>query len=147
MDRGKIENSLHREIEQLRKSIETLASFPDIDLAELYVAKKCAARILGVCYRTLERWYNSGYIDCIRIGGRVYFPKKELLRIVKNKDGEVSVDLTGKSSGRGAYICPKVECLDKAYKSKALARALDCSIADETYSEMRRVILRRDIER
>lgn len=73
--------------------------------------------------------------------------KKELLRIVKNKDGEVSVDLTGKSSGRGAYICPKVECLDKAYKSKALARALDCSIADETYSEMRRVILRRDIER
>lgn len=74
-------------------------------------------------------------------------PKKELLRIVKNKDGEVSVDLTGKSSGRGAYICPKVECLDKAYKSKALARALDCSIADETYSEMRRVILRRDIER
>ena len=69
-------------------------------------------------------------------------PKKELLRIVKNKDGEVSVDLTGKSSGRGAYICPKVE-----YKSKALARALDCSIADETYSEMRRVILRRDIER
>lgn len=74
MDRGKIENSLHREIEQLRKSIETLASFPDIDLAELYVAKKCAARILGVCYRTLERWYNSGYIDCIRIGGRVYFP-------------------------------------------------------------------------
>ena len=83
MDRRKIENSLHREIEQLRKSIETLASFPDIDLAELYVAKKCAARILGVCYRTLERWYNSGYIDCIRIGGRVYFPKKELLRIAQ----------------------------------------------------------------
>ena len=73
MDRGKIENSLHREIEQLRKSIETLASFPDIDLAELYVAKKCAARILGVCYRTLERWYNSGYIDCIRIGGSKVF--------------------------------------------------------------------------
>lgn len=78
MDRGKIENSLHREIEQLRKSIETLASFPDIDLAELYVAKKCAARILGVCYRTLERWYNSGYIDCIRIGGRVYFPTQRI---------------------------------------------------------------------
>nr|DAY94801.1 MAG TPA: helix-turn-helix domain protein [Caudoviricetes sp.] len=83
MSKNRIENSLHREIEQLRKSIETLASFPDIDLAELYVAKKCAARILGVCYRTLERWYNSGYIDCIRIGGRVYFPKKELLRIAQ----------------------------------------------------------------
>ena len=78
MSKNRIENSLHREIEQLRKSIETLASFPDIDLAELYVAKKCAARILGVCYRTLER-----YIDCIRIGGRVYFPKKELLRIAQ----------------------------------------------------------------
>ena len=73
--------------------------------------------------------------------------KKDLLRIVKNKDGEVSVDLTGKSSGRGAYICPKVECLDKAYKTKALSRALDCEIAEETYSEMRRAILRRDIER
>ena len=55
MSKNRIENSLHREVEQLRKSIETLASFPDIDLAELYVAKKCAARILGVCYRTLER--------------------------------------------------------------------------------------------
>ena len=73
--------------------------------------------------------------------------KKELIRIVRSDEGEFSVDTTGKKAGRGAYICPKVECLDKAYKSKALARALDCSIADETYSEMRRVILRRDIER
>lgn len=73
--------------------------------------------------------------------------KKELLRIVKNKEGEVSVDTTGKSSGRGAYICPKVECLDKAIKIKALSRALDCNITEETYNEMRRVILRRDIER
>lgn len=75
--------SLNREIEQLRRSIEKLGSMQDIDLQELYVAKKCAARILGVCYRTLERWYNSGYIDCIRIGGRVYFPKKELLRVAQ----------------------------------------------------------------
>ncbi|WP_363928308.1 helix-turn-helix domain-containing protein [uncultured Alistipes sp.] len=37
--------------------------------------------MLGICYRTLERWYNSGYIDRIRIGGRIYFPKKELLRV------------------------------------------------------------------
>lgn len=83
MDKDKNERQLRLEIESLRRSIETLESFPDIDLAELYVAKKCAARILGICYRTLERWYNSGYIDCIRIGGRVYFPKKELLRVAQ----------------------------------------------------------------
>ena len=74
-------------------------------------------------------------------------PKKELLRIVRSKEGNVSVDVTGKSSGRGAYICPKVECLDKAYKSRALARALEVEISEETYGEMRRVILRRDIEK
>ena len=74
-------------------------------------------------------------------------PKKELLRIVRDKEGVVSVDVTGKSSGRGAYICPKVECLDKAFKTKALSRALDCAIAEETYNEMRRVILRREIEK
>lgn len=74
-------------------------------------------------------------------------PKKELLRIVRDKEGVVSVDVTGKSSGRGAYICPKVECLDKAFKTKALSRALDCTIAEETYNEMRRVILRREIEK
>lgn len=63
MSKNRIENSLHREIEQLRKSIETLASFPDIDLAELYVAKKCAARILGVCYRI----WSDGIIRDISI--------------------------------------------------------------------------------
>ena len=43
-------------------------------------------------------------------------PKKELLRIVKNKEGEVSCDFVGKASGRGAYICPNIQCLEKAYK-------------------------------
>lgn len=75
------------------------------------------------------------------------YNKKELLRVVKNKEGEVSVDVTGKSSGRGAYICPKTECLEKAIKSKALSRALDCDIPESIYSEIRRVILRRDIEK
>lgn len=78
MSKNRIENSLHREIEQLRKSIETLASFPDIDLAELYVAKKCAARILGVCYRTLERWYNSGYIELHPYRWQSLFPEKRV---------------------------------------------------------------------
>lgn len=72
-------------------------------------------------------------------------PKKELIRIVKNKDGQVSLDLTGKAQGRGAYICPTVECLERAYKSKAMNRALECTMDEAMFSEMKRVILRRDI--
>jgi len=72
-------------------------------------------------------------------------PKKELLRIVKNKEGEVSCDFVGKAPGRGAYICPNVKCLEKAYKIKALSRALECDMTDEMLEELRRVILRREI--
>ena len=71
--------------------------------------------------------------------------KKELIRIVKNSDGAVSVDTTGKAQGRGAYICPSVECLEKAYKSKALNRSLECAMTEEVFSELKRVILRREI--
>ena len=46
--------------------------------------------------------------------------KRELVRIVRNKEGEISVDLTGKKPGRGAYICKSIECLDKAQKAKRL---------------------------
>lgn len=72
-------------------------------------------------------------------------PKKELIRIVKNKEGAVGVDLTGKAQGRGAYLCPAVECLEKAVKSRALQRALECELSEETVSEIKRVILRRGI--
>ena len=58
-------------------------------------------------------------------------PKKELIRIVKSPEGEVSVDLTGKKSGRGAYICKSAECLEKAFKAKRLSRNLDVSISEE----------------
>ena len=71
--------------------------------------------------------------------------KKELLRIVKNNSGEVAFDMTGKAQGRGAYICPKVECLDKAYKAKALNRALECTMTEDMYNELKRVIQRREI--
>lgn len=99
MGKEKNEKQLSREIESLRRSIETLASIPEVELSELYVAKKCAARVLGVCYRTLERWYNSGYIDCIRIGGRVYFPKKELLRVAQLYEQGIST-LSGQDRPR-----------------------------------------------
>ncbi|MCI5727510.1 MAG: YlxR family protein [Clostridium sp.] len=64
-------------------------------------------------------------------------PKKELIRIVKSPEGEVSVDLTGKKSGRGAYICKSAECLEKAFKAKRLSRNLDVSISEEIYNKLR----------
>ena len=60
-------------------------------------------------------------------------PKKELVRIVRTAEGEISVDLTGKKSGRGAYLCPQTDCLRKAIKSKALDRGLNCQIPQEIY--------------
>ena len=62
--------------------------------------------------------------------------KKELVRIVRAPDGEISVDLTGKKSGRGAYICHDVRCLKKARKSRRIDRSLECQIPDEVYDLM-----------
>jgi len=70
-------------------------------------------------------------------------PKKELIRLVRTPEGKVEIDLTGKASGRGAYICPSEACLEKAYKTKSLSRALDCPMTEEMMAEIRRVIARR----
>ena len=67
--------------------------------------------------------------------------KKELIRIVKQKDGNVEVDKTGKMEGRGAYICNNIECLDKVIKTKRLERTLDIQISEETYKNLRGVII------
>ena len=67
--------------------------------------------------------------------------KKEFIRIVKNKDGIISVDRSGKAQGRGAYICDHVECLEKAIKSKRLDRAFGTKISDEIYESLRGVII------
>ena len=67
-------------------------------------------------------------------------PKKELLRIVRTPDGEVICDLTGKNNGRGAYIKKDLEVLEKAIKTKALERKLECTISDEVYEEVKNVI-------
>ena len=63
-------------------------------------------------------------------------PKKELIRVVKGPDGEISLDLTGKKSGRGAYICPQRACFTKARKSKRFERSLETAIPEEVYNEM-----------
>lgn len=62
--------------------------------------------------------------------------KKELVRIVKSPDGEVSLDLTGKASGRGAYICNNADCLQKARKSHRIDKAFEMAIPDEVYEQM-----------
>ncbi|MDO4566956.1 MAG: YlxR family protein [Oscillospiraceae bacterium] len=67
-------------------------------------------------------------------------PKKELVRVVRSPEGEISVDLTGKKSGRGAYICRDAECLKKARKSRSLERALECAVSEEIYLRLEREI-------
>lgn len=62
--------------------------------------------------------------------------KRELIRIVKNKEGEIFVDLSGKANGRGAYICKSTECLQKAVKTKALNRAFKIEVSDEVYEKL-----------
>ncbi len=63
-------------------------------------------------------------------------PKPELLRVVRDPEGAVSLDFTGKKSGRGAYICKNVACLRKAQKTKRLSRVLECDIPDEVFAAM-----------
>ena len=62
--------------------------------------------------------------------------KKELIRVVKSPEGEISVDLTGKKSGRGAYICHCKECFLKAQKSKRLEKSFSTQISEEIYNQM-----------
>lgn len=66
--------------------------------------------------------------------------KKELIRIVKNKQNEISIDKTGKQEGRGAYICNNIDCLEKAIKSKRLERVFEMKITDEIYESLRKLI-------
>ena len=67
--------------------------------------------------------------------------KKELIRIVKNKENEINIDKLGKMAGRGAYICNDVNCLDKVIKTKRLERIFETKITDEIYESLRGVIL------
>ena len=68
------------------------------------------------------------------------FPKQELLRIVRDKEGNVSVDETGKMNGRGAYIKKDLDVLEKARKSKALSRHLEIELTDSDYDRIKEVI-------
>lgn len=65
-----------------------------------------------------------------------HFPKNTLIRVVRDPEGNISLDLTGKKSGRGAYICKSSVCLKKARQKNRLEASLECKIPDEVYSVM-----------
>ena len=70
------------------------------------------------------------------LGCREMKPKKELIRVVRSPEGEISLDFKGKASGRGAYVCPDPRCLKKAIKARALERAFSAQIPQEIYERL-----------
>ena len=67
--------------------------------------------------------------------------KKDLIRIVKDKENNINIDKTGKMQGRGAYICNNIECLEKIIKSKRIEKILETKITQEIYDNLRGVII------
>ncbi len=65
-----------------------------------------------------------------------HFPKRELIRVLRTPEGEIVLDITGKRSGRGAYICKDPACLKKARKSRRIETSLECAIPDEVYEKL-----------
>jgi len=74
------------------------------------------------------------------VGCQNSFPKKDLIRVVRSPEGVISIDFTGKKSGRGAYICPKSACFKKARKQGRIAKSLEVAISDELYEALEREV-------
>lgn len=72
------------------------------------------------------------------LGCREQKAKKDLIRVVRSPEGEISLDFRGKASGRGAYVCPQADCLKKAIRARALERALGCQIPAEVYEQLQK---------
>ena len=72
------------------------------------------------------------------MGCRERRPKREMIRVVRSPEGSVSLDFGGKMNGRGAYICPDMECLKKALRSKALDRSLEVTIPEEVVARLQK---------
>ncbi len=70
------------------------------------------------------------------MGCRERKEKRQMIRVVRCTDGEIRLDFSGKLGGRGAYVCPKMECLSKVRKSRALERSLDTPIPEEVYDRL-----------
>lgn len=78
------------------------------------------------------------------VGCNATKPKQELIRVVRDPEGNVSIDFKGKKSGRGAYICPSVDCFKKAVKSKRLDNNLSVTVPSEIIEELTSVLQRGD---
>mgnify|MGYP002509154687 CR=1 FL=1 len=76
------------------------------------------------------------------VGCGEHFPKGELVRVLRTPEGEVTLDLTGKKSGRGAYLCKDVKCLKKARKQGRLSRGLETEIPEEIYDALEEELIR-----
>ncbi len=74
------------------------------------------------------------------VGCRGTFPKRDLIRVVRSPEGVISLDFSGKKSGRGAYICKNTDCFKKVKKSGVLRNSLECEISDEIMDDLEREI-------
>lgn len=72
------------------------------------------------------------------VGCREMKPKRELIRVVRSPEGEITLDFKGKAPGRGAYLCPDGQCLKRARKAKALERAFSLQIPGEVWDTLER---------
>lgn len=68
-------------------------------------------------------------------------PKKELIRVVRTPEGTVELDPSGKRNGRGAYICPKVDCFKAAVKGKRFQKALEIELSPQVIEELERKLV------
>ena len=68
-------------------------------------------------------------------------PKKELIRVVRSPEGDISLDTNGRAAGRGAYLCPSLECLRIARKARRFERSLECAIPEEIYDRMEQELM------
>jgi predicted RNA-binding protein YlxR (DUF448 family) len=75
------------------------------------------------------------------IGCQEMKPKKELIRVVKNSEGDIKVDLTGKAPGRGAYICKNIACLEKAIKTKRFEKNFETKIDEVIFQRLREELM------
>ena len=76
------------------------------------------------------------------VGCKEIKPKKELIRVVKQSDGNIMLDFTGRANGRGAYLCPSSDCLEQAIKTKRLSREFETQIPESVYEELKEQIER-----
>lgn len=74
------------------------------------------------------------------LGCQTVKPKRDMIRIIRTPEGSLLVDPTGKKAGRGAYVCPSIECLERLKKGKKLEKALGVTPTPELYEEIQRLI-------